>query len=144
MRRGGGGGTAAPTEKYRYVNGLNAARHAPAATLPRGRYFSCAREPRDRIRTNGRYKDQAMSNSDNRDAARKKAQAQFASSEQRDNAIKQEIEKERAATAAKTAKLRALRLAKEATEKVEADRLAVEKAQASAAAKASRKKKASA
>ena len=85
-----------------------------------------------------------MSNSPARHAARKQAQAQFASSEQRDNAIKQEIEKERAAIAAKTAKLRALRLAKEATEKVEADRLAAEKAEASAAAKASRKKKASA
>ncbi len=85
-----------------------------------------------------------MSNSsDTRDAARKKAQAQFASSEQRDNAIKQEIEKERAAVAAKTAKLRALRLAKEATEKQEADRAAAEKAQIQAS-KPSRKKKASA
>jgi len=83
-----------------------------------------------------------MSNSENRDAARRKANAQFASSEQRDNAIKQEIEKERAAIAAKTAKLRALRLAKEASEKVEADRLAAEKAETQAAAKAARKKKA--
>lgn len=82
-----------------------------------------------------------MSNADNRDAARKKAQAQFASSEQRDNAIKQEIEKERAAVAAKTAKLRALRLAKEATEKEEADRLAKEKAEAKVTEKASRKKR---
>jgi len=83
-----------------------------------------------------------MSNSENRDAARRKANAQFASSEQRDNAIKQEIEKERAAIAAKTAKLRALRLAKEASEKAEADRLAAEKAETQAAAKAARKKKA--
>ena len=83
-----------------------------------------------------------MSNSsDTRDAARKKAQAQFASSEQRDNAIKQEIEKERAAVATKTAKLRALRLAKEATEKVEADRLAAEKAQNQAAKPAARRRR---
>jgi len=85
------------------------------------------------------------SSSDTRDAARKKAQAQFASSEQRDSAIKQEIEKERAAVAAKTAKLRALRLAKEAVDKVESDRAADEKAKAkaaAAAAKPARKKKA--
>ncbi|HEV2562017.1 MAG TPA: hypothetical protein VGT78_07730 [Rhizomicrobium sp.] len=83
------------------------------------------------------------SSSDTRDAARKKAQAQFASSEQRDSAIKQEIEKERVAVANKTAKLRALRLAKEAVDKMESDRAAVEKAQAkAAAAKPARKKKA--
>jgi hypothetical protein len=56
------------------------------------------------------------------DAARKAAQTHFTQSEQRDKAIKQEIEKERAASAAKTARLRALRLAKEATEKEEAER----------------------
>jgi len=56
------------------------------------------------------------------DAARKAAQTHFTQSEQRDKAIKQEIEKERAASAAKTARLRALRLAKEATEKEEADK----------------------
>jgi len=85
-----------------------------------------------------------MSNSDTKDAARRKANAQFSSSEQRDNAIKQEIEKERAAVAAKTARLRALRLAKEATDKVESDRAAAEKREADAAAKAAKKKKASA
>jgi hypothetical protein len=63
---------------------------------------------------------------------------QFASSEQRDIAIKQEIAKERAAVAAKTAKLRALRLAKEETERAEAERRAAEKAQSPA--KASRRK----
>jgi len=84
-----------------------------------------------------------MSNPD-RDAARRKAQGQFASSEQRDIAIKQEIEKERAAIAAKTAKLRALRLAKEASDRTEAERLAAEKAKEQAAAKAAKKKKASA
>ena len=56
------------------------------------------------------------------DAARKSAQNYFTQSEQRDRLIKQEIEKERAASAAKTAKLRALRLAKEAAEKEEAER----------------------
>ncbi|HXM00258.1 MAG TPA: hypothetical protein VN932_10035 [Rhizomicrobium sp.] len=64
--------------------------------------------------------------SDSRDAARKRAQNHFTASEQRDVAVKQEIEKERAAVAAKTAKLRALRLAKEATDKIEADRVAAE------------------
>jgi hypothetical protein len=82
--------------------------------------------------------------SDTRDAARKRAQNHFTASEQRDVAVKQEIERERAATAAKTVKLRALRLAKEAEDKIEADRLAVidtaAKAQAKAAAKAAKPK----
>ena len=52
--------------------------------------------------------------SDTRDAARQRAQNHFAASEQRDSAIKQEIARERAAVETKTAKLRALRLAKEA------------------------------
>lgn len=56
------------------------------------------------------------------DAARRAAQTHFTQSEQRDRAIKQEIEKERAASAAKTARLRALRLAKEATEREEAEK----------------------
>ena len=68
------------------------------------------------------------STSDPRDAARGKAQKYFTQSEQRDTLVKQEIEKERAATDAKTAKLRALRLAKEAADKEEADRLAAEQA----------------
>jgi hypothetical protein len=56
------------------------------------------------------------------DAARRAAQSHFTQSELRDKAIKQEIEKERAATAAKTARLRALRLAKEASEREEAEK----------------------
>ena len=48
-----------------------------------------------------------------RDGARRKAQNYFAVREQRDSAIKQEMNRERAATDAKTEKLRALRLAKE-------------------------------
>ena len=55
--------------------------------------------------------------------ARKAAQTHFTQSEQRDKAIKQEIEKERAASAAKTARLRALRLAKEASVRKEAERV---------------------
>ena len=69
-----------------------------------------------------------------RDNARKRAQNHFTASEQRDTLVKQEIEKERAASAAKTAKLKALRLAKEAEDKIESDRLAL----IAAAAKASK------
>jgi hypothetical protein len=64
--------------------------------------------------------------SDPRDAARGKAQKYFTQSEQRDTLVKQEIEKERAAVDAKTAKLRALRLAKEAADREAAEKLAVE------------------
>ncbi len=55
---------------------------------------------------------------------KRKAQNHFTASEQRDALVKQEIEKERLALAARTAKLKALRLAKEAEEKAEADRQA--------------------
>jgi len=48
-----------------------------------------------------------------RDGARRKALNHFAVREQRDSAIKLEIDRMRAATDAKTLKLRALRLAKE-------------------------------
>ena len=67
-----------------------------------------------------------MTPSDPRDAARGKAQKYFTQSEQRDTLVKQEIEKERAAVDAKTAKLRALRLAKEAADREAAEKLAVE------------------
>jgi hypothetical protein len=69
-----------------------------------------------------------MSNStDKSDSARRRAQTHFTASEQRDTLVRREIEKERAASNAKTAKLRALRLAKEAADKDEADKLAAEK-----------------
>ncbi|HEY4114352.1 MAG TPA: hypothetical protein VGM17_09870 [Rhizomicrobium sp.] len=55
-----------------------------------------------------------------RNAARARAQNHFAASEQRDSLVKEMIEAERAATAAKTAKLRALRLAKEEADRIEA------------------------
>jgi hypothetical protein len=58
-------------------------------------------------------------NQNDREAARNRAQKHFAASEQRDVLVKQMIESERAAVDARTAKLKALRLAKE-----EADRLA--------------------
>ena len=72
-----------------------------------------------------------MANSEERrDQARRKAQNHFAASEQRDALVRKEIEKERAVSAAKTAKLRALRLAKEASEKEAADRLETQKVEA--------------
>ena len=72
-----------------------------------------------------------MANSEERrDQARRKAQNHFAASEQRDALVRKEIEKERAVSAAKTAKLRALRLAKEASDKEVADKLATEAAEA--------------
>lgn len=45
-----------------------------------------------------------------------RAQAAFSASEQRDRLVREMVEKDRAATDAKTARLRALRLAKEASE----------------------------
>ena len=70
-----------------------------------------------------------------RDAARTKAQSHFQASDKRDQLVRDEIARERAATDAKTAKLRALRLAKE-----EADRVAAANAPA-APAKAPAKRK---
>jgi hypothetical protein len=52
-----------------------------------------------------------------RDGARKRAQNHFTASEQRDTAVKQMIAAERMAREANTAKLRALRLAKEAADR---------------------------
>lgn len=69
---------------------------------------------------------------DTRTAARNRAQTHFKSSEQRESAVRAELEKERAAVETKTAKLRALRLAREAEERAEADRLAAEKAEKAA------------
>jgi hypothetical protein len=55
-----------------------------------------------------------------REGVRRRAQNHFAMAEQRDSTVKQMIDSERAATDAKTAKLRALRLAKEETDRVAA------------------------
>jgi hypothetical protein len=65
-----------------------------------------------------------------REAVRRNAQSHFTHTERRDELVRQEIEKERAATDAKTARLRALRLAKEANERAEAETLAAERAKA--------------
>jgi len=71
----------------------------------------------------------ANPNEERRDQARRKAQNHFAASEQRDALVRKELEKERSQHAAKTAKLRALRLAKEAVDKEAAARLAAEPAE---------------
>ena len=60
-------------------------------------------------------------------SARSRAQRHFKSSEQREDAMRAEIERERAAVDAKTVRLKTLRLAKEAEEQIETDRLAAEK-----------------
>ncbi|MDE1938432.1 MAG: hypothetical protein KGI68_05380 [Alphaproteobacteria bacterium] len=78
------------------------------------------------------------SSNDKSDSARKRAQNHFAASEQRDTLVRKEIEKERAASIAKIEKLRSLRLAKEAADEVEAEKLAAEK-KAENSAKAARK-----
>lgn len=58
---------------------------------------------------------------------KRKPQGTFTASEQRDALVKQEIEKERAALAARTARLRALRLAKEAEDRARAEQEAASK-----------------
>jgi hypothetical protein len=68
-----------------------------------------------------------------------RAQAVFTASEQRDKSVRADIEKERAATDAKTARLKALRLAKEAEDA--ANEVANPKPVAVKAAKKSVKKK---
>jgi hypothetical protein len=55
-----------------------------------------------------------------RDRARRKAQNHFETYDQRTNLVKQMIAEETAATDAKTAKLRALRLAKEEADRAQA------------------------
>ncbi len=81
-----------------------------------------------------------MSNStDKSNSARRKAQNYFTASEQRDTLVHREIEKERAASNAKIAKLKALRLAKEAVDGAAADKLAAEK-ELENSAKAERKR----
>jgi hypothetical protein len=78
--------------------------------------------------------------SERRDAARRTAQSHFTHTERRDELVRAEIAKERAAIDAKTAKLKALRLAKEASEKAEAERVAQERVKSGIAEKKPRKK----
>jgi hypothetical protein len=61
-----------------------------------------------------------MTGPSDRNDPQSRAQAVFTASEQRDKSVRAEIEKERAATDAKTARLKALRLAREAEEAAEA------------------------
>jgi colicin import membrane protein len=61
-----------------------------------------------------------------KDLTRRKAGTPFTASEARDALVKKEIEAERAAFEARTAKLRALRLAKEAADAAHAVKLAAE------------------
>ena len=85
-----------------------------------------------------------MNNSNRpQETVRRKAQNYFTQAEQRDKLVRLEIEKERAASAAKTARLRALRLAKEAADKEAAEKLALEKAQSKALAESSKRKRVS-
>ena len=60
-------------------------------------------------------------------SAEKNAQKHFKKAEQSDTSAKRTFKTARAVDAAKTAKLRGLRLAKEAADKDEADKLAAEK-----------------
>ena len=57
---------------------------------------------------------------DERERSRQRAEEKFKAVERRDSSVKAEMEKERAATAAKTKKLRALRLAHEEKERAAA------------------------
>jgi colicin import membrane protein len=78
-------------------------------------------------------KETAMANpTEVRDNARRKANNHFTAAEARDTLVKNELQKERAAFETKTAKLKALRLAKEAADAVEEERLALIKAAAKA------------
>lgn len=75
---------------------------------------------------------------DKHDTPQTRAQAVFTASEQRDKLVRTEIEKERAATDAKTARLKALRLAHEAEEAAKPKPPTVKAAKAKSA-KASKK-----
>lgn len=63
-----------------------------------------------------------------REAARRNAQDHFTAAERRDTEVRQEIVRQQTATATKTAKLRALRLAKEEADRIEAANAPVVKA----------------
>lgn len=69
---------------------------------------------------------------DARENARRKANNHFAAAEARDALVRNELQKERAAFESKTARLKALRLAKEAEDAREEERLALIKAAAKA------------
>jgi len=76
-----------------------------------------------------------------RNATLNKAQSHFLQHEQRTELVKREVEKEREMLAARTAKLKLLRLAKEADDKIVAEKLAAEALAEKRAKAASRAKK---
>jgi len=80
-------------------------------------------------------KPQTVATGLQREAARRSAQDHFTAAEKRDTEVRKEIQRQQAATATQTAKLRALRLAKE-----EADRIAAPNAPAPAPRKTKRRK----
>jgi len=137
-----------------YGHGSNVAMgvyFAPAhAFVRRRKIFMLVWSPRHSERVPGAWpppslatkKDFAMSDhTEKRDAARRTAQSHFTHTERRDELVRAEIAKERAAVDAKTAKLRALRLAKEASEKAEAERVAQERAKSGVSAQKKPRKK---
>ena len=67
------------------------------------------------------------SNAETRAAARTRAQSHFEAAAQRDATVFAQLEKERSVTESKTAKLKALRLAKEEEDRAEEARIAAEK-----------------
>jgi hypothetical protein len=75
-----------------------------------------------------------------RPAAATRRATSAALADQRDKVVREQLEKERAASAAKTAKLRALRLAKEAADKETQARLAAEDPDATEAEEPPRKR----
>jgi len=78
-----------------------------------------------------------------RETARKNAQNHFAASDKRDSEVRQEILRQQSATAAKTAKLRALRLEKEEADRLIAAAAPPRKTRSKAGSKAASKAKAS-
>ena len=79
-----------------------------------------------------------MEDQKSQNPTQKSAQKYFAKSAQDETLAKQVRKKERTVTAAKTARLRALRLAKEAADKQEVDRLAARKTAAAASGRRER------
>ncbi len=82
-----------------------------------------------------------MPKPNNLSAARNKAQNHFTATERRDTAFRVEVERQQEARNAKNAKLRALRLAKEEADKIEAEKAAALKAQEKPPVRPTRKKK---
>jgi hypothetical protein len=80
-----------------------------------------------------------MSSGRDREAAHQRAQQHFTVAEQREAAVRAEIDKERAHSAEKTIRLRALRLAKEATDRATEEAETAKKAAAKPAKRAKKR-----